>query len=294
MRRIACGLTACVVGLALTGPARGLDGPPAEDPEKVKKVDAILAEWERKSAAITQVDATFTRVDLKSGAFKSKTEYEGHALLKASNLARLDVKKVAPEDNAKKTFHMRVVCTGAEVVQYDGETRMMYVFPLPKERESEKNEAARAWIFTLLFRWTFYVEHGGPIGFLRPQKAGALKERYQVEWIAESGRVFRLRFVPKGAVDRDLSSEILIDLNKQTFLPDALQNRTPNGKETQTYIFTTVKPNAPIDPANFEVREIEGWKVIRHPNAVALPELEEEPGPDAKGPESPGAGRGSG
>ena len=236
------------------------------DPAKIKKVNQILAEWERRSADVTQLDATFKRTDVKTGAFKKRADFEGRALLKAPNLACLDIKKLDPDDKTKKSFHERIVCTGTEVVQYDGETRRIVVYPLPKE---DRQRALQE----------------GPLPFLFNMKVDEVKKRYKIFLLAQGAKAYRLQIIPLEEIDRDAFSLALIDLNKTTFLPDALQLHSPNGKETQTYVFTgapglAVKPNAPIEPKNFQKLLIPNWKVVENPPAD---------GPGAAAPGDPNA-----
>jgi len=245
---------------------------PEDDPEKAEKVEKILAKWEGVSAGITQLDATFRRVDLKTGAFKGRLDFEGRALLKAPNLACLDVKKVDPEDRTKKTFHERILCTGAEVVQYDGEAHLINVYPLPKE---DRQRALQE----------------GPLPFLFNMKAAQVKKRYHIFLMDEGAAAYRLKIIPLEDIDRDAFSLAVMDLNKKTFLPDVLQLHSPNGKERQTYYFTgpglALKPNAPIEPRNFQMEKNPKWKVVVNPERGAAPAdkgVAEQPDAEARQP----------
>ena len=221
------------------------------DPEKARKVEALLAQWELKSKEITKLDATFRRVN-RDDIWKRVTEFEGRALLQSPNLACLDIKKLDPEDKTKKTFHERIICTGEEVVQYDGSTRQIIVYPLPQQ---ERQRALQE----------------GPLPFLFDMKSEEVKRRYEIHLLADSPKVYRLRIVPLEDVDRDAFSEAIIDLNKLTFLPDALQLHAPSGKETQTYIFTSIAKNVAIEPKNFQRLTIPGWKVVVNPDGQGRP-----------------------
>ena len=55
MRQISGWMTALFVGFGSFSPTFGLDAPPAGDAEQAGKVEAILAEWERRSADVTNV-----------------------------------------------------------------------------------------------------------------------------------------------------------------------------------------------------------------------------------------------
>ena len=300
MRRIPGLLAVCVVGLGVTGPALGLDAPPAADPEKTRKVDAILAEWEHMNAPVTQLDATFKRVDLKTGAFKGKAEYEGRFLFKDPNLAAYDVRKLDPETPGRSAFHERCLWTGEEFIRFDGGTRIITIIPTKDvarraevearaKVEKPKGPLAGLFDFRALEMVMASADWHPAASFLIHVKAGAFKSRYSVALMAEGARVYRLRVVPRGEVDKQVFSMAMIDLNKRTYLPDAILLHSPNGKETMSFAFSSIKPNGPIKPANFQFREVEGWKVLRHPAAAARAEPEAEPLPGAKGPEQTGA-----
>jgi len=293
MRRIPGCMMVCVVGLGFTGLARGLDAPLAGDPEKARKVGAILAEWERKNAPITRLDATFKLVDVGNGSFKRKTEYEGRFLFKDPNLASYEVRKLDPEAPGRPASHERCLWTGDEFVQIDEMGKTINIFPTkglaraagvdakPKV-EKRKNLFAGLFDFRALALTMAFADWHPAVSFLIHMKAEAFQSRYSVALMAESPKVYRLRVVPKGEVDRLAFSSALIDLNKQTYLPDAIQLLSPDGWQTQTYRILAIKPNAPIDDANFKVREPVGWKVIRNPDPG-------EPGPHARGLKPPEA-----
>ena len=235
-------------GVPARRPAQAAGVPKAVvDPAQARKVDDLLAEWEKRSAKIQMLDATFTRTDVKGGPFKGRTDYEGRALLKAPNLACLNLSKIDPENKAKTTFFQRIICTGDEVVQLDGETKTVTVFPLPK---NEQQKALQE----------------GPLPFLFDMKAAQVKERYIIELEQEGAKAYRLQIIPRQDIDRDAFSMARIDLNKATFLPDNLQLIDPNGKESQTYKFKDVSANKEIAVRNFQRgKPPAGWKVVMNP-----------------------------
>ncbi len=224
-----------------------------QDPNKVQKLNAILEQWEEKSTSISQLDTTFRRVDINR-PYKTKTVYEGRALLKAPNLACLNIEKVDPNPNAqvKKKFHERILCTGEDVVQYDGPTKQIVVYPLDK---GQKQRALQQ----------------GPLPFLFDMKAAAVKKRYLMELVGEQPNSFRIKITPKEEIDREAFAEALLDLNRETFLPDDLMLTSPNEKETQTYHFGSIKTNVKIAQVNFVLNKPEGWKVVRNPDPGAKP-----------------------
>lgn len=227
--------------------ARGnAEAPPlVEDPEKARELDAILKKWEEKSATITQLDATFQRVDTNL-AFKKTKKYEGRALLKAPNLACLNLDEINPDAQVPKKFHERILCTGDDVVQYDGKARQIIIYPLDK---GQKQRALQQ----------------GPLPFLFDMKVADVKKRYQMTLMIKGRDAYRIKIVPKEEIDRDAFAEALLDLNRQTFLPDALLLTSPNEKDTQTYRFTKISTDKPVADDNFKLKKIEGWKIVRNP-----------------------------
>ena len=246
-------------GAAATTKPKAAPRPAAEappivvDPEKVRKLEGILKQWEKESATITQLDATFKRTDRKLG-FKTLSQFEGRALLKSPNLACLNLEKVdaGPEAQVKTHFHERILCTGDDVVQYDGATKQIIIYPLGK---GEQQRALQQ----------------GPLPFLFNMKAAEVKARYNMELMLEGRDAYRIKIAPKEEIDRDAFAEALLDLDRQTFLPRALMLTSPNEKETQTYVFKAIETEKKVDPANFKFQKIEGWKVVRNPDPNARP-----------------------
>ena len=84
--------------------------------------------------------------------------------------------------------------------------------------------------------------------------------------------------------DQSVFSKAFLQLNKKTFLPDRLVLISPNGKDTQDYVFNEVLPNGAINPAFFRGVKIAGWKEIYNP----APDQMQGP---RKGADQPAIGR---
>jgi TIGR03009 family protein len=286
MRRIVGMTWAWVVGIGLASPVLGQQAPatrkdvapaapagapaagppkPAPDPAAQKKMDQLLALWEKQSAKVKTLDATFDRVD-ESKVWDDVTHYKGRALLKSPNLACLNLERV-DADAKKTTFQERVICTGKDVWQYDGASRQITVYHLdPNQQQGALQQ--------------------GPLPFLFDMRVAEVKAQFDLVLAAENDQTYRIQIWPKQPADRGQFSVAVVDLNKQKFLPDALHLLSPNGKDMQRYYFTTGKitvgkiaidaagkivPNAPINEVNFEGKPWPNWKVVVNPQNQAQP-----------------------
>ena len=248
MRHPSIWMAALSLAAAIAPPTPAADRPsPA-----AQRVDAILARWERESGAVTQLDAAFRRKDTDH-IFRRITEFDGRALLKAPDLAWLDLRSRDP--NAPKLpIQERFISTGSEVVQYDGSVRQVLIYPMPKQ---DRPAALK----------------NGPVLFLFRMKADDLKARFGVFLDGDSADSYRLRIVPRAAADRADFAEALVTLNKTTFLPSLLTLTSANGKQSQTFTFTAIKVNAPIDDAYFRRAVPAGWNVVVNPAPAPQPAM---------------------
>ncbi len=255
-------------------PAPKVETPPvAHDLEEAKTLDALLKEWERRSAEIRELDASFRRVDRKLGV-KGVTNFEGRALLKGANLSCFHIDKVEqnpnPEGSPRKHFQERVIRAGNEVVKYDGVGRQIVFYP---ESFPARNGTPRR----------------GPLPFLFGVKAEELRAKYRVRLRNEGRDAYRVEFSPRaslgvgelgngtrlllgflpwGGVDGEFSRAV-VDLSRDTWLPNALMIVSADGGGTQTYVFKEIKANATVAADNFRIRNLAGWAVVRPPTFLS-------------------------
>jgi hypothetical protein len=263
-------------GRAAQAPEAGQGGAVAEPPAAAvpqTRMDALLAQWEQVSLQNETLYARFTRTD-RSPALVVPREFKGQALLRKPNLACLDFHEVVP-DKPKPVFEQRIVCSGDRVYQFLGSTKQVFVYHLA---EDEKRRS---------------VEEG-PLPFLFNMRVARAKQRYVWELVkeqeAEPARpaaegqpkraakpaAYIIRITPREAIDREEFRMALIMLNKETFLPEALQLHAPNGKDTKTFTFRDVERNGTQNPAsnlnNFDGEKMaekfreQGYKVIVNPD----------------------------
>jgi len=226
---------------------------PEEVAAKLAAMENVLALWEAQSKKLTALDAAFTRID-KSLGWGNQEEYRGRAYLQSPNLACLHLQEVVqPMKAGEKPSlkeHERIVCTGKEVLQYDYTTKQIFRFPLDKrERKRALPE--------------------GPLPFLFSMKAAEAKQAYDMSLMNETAEAYLINIKPHQRANKTVFSKAFIQLNKATLLPDRLVLVSPNGKDTQDYVFTGVQANGRINAEFFMARAIEGWKLIDNPQQDA-------------------------
>ena len=199
-------------------------------------MEQLLTLWEKQSARLKSLDVKFKRVD-HSPAWGDNELYEGRAMLQSPNLAWLDFKKVGVDKQNKPTLvpHERIVCTGKEVWQYHSPTRQIFIFPLEKQQQQRALEE-------------------GPLPFLFNMRADEAKKRYQMSLIAENAATYMVTVIPLLEIDKESFSKAIIQLDRKYLLPTNIVLIAPDGKSTQDYKFSDVKPNAVVDARNFDLQ----------------------------------------
>jgi TIGR03009 family protein len=210
-----------------------------------KEMDDLLADWEKRSAQIKTLRATFTRSDKEAVAGVTRN-FRGEAELKAPDLAYLDFREYV-KPNELNAIHERIVCTGQEVLQYVAETKQIFVFPLAKQEKQR-------------------IMEEGPLPFLFNMKVQEAKRRYRMQLLkAQNPNQYLIHIIPLQEMDKKGFKEALVLLNKETFLPDAIKMTGPNGKDTQTFKFLGIHVNQPVDESKFKAVAFRGWKVVVNP-----------------------------
>lgn len=261
--------TALILIVGLVSTAHGqAPAPPRVPPaaaakaQKQKQLDAILREWEQRSAERATINAQFNRRDVSK--VWGNTEYQGQASLQRPDLARLEMRKVDREKNPPVFVpHEEIICTGKHVLQYMHETRQIFVFPLAKEERQRALDE-------------------GPLPFLFNTRADDLKRRYDLSLRDENKTVYLLAVTPLLAADQDSCSKAFIWLNRATLLPDKLMLVAPNEQDTREYTFTVIRENEKLDPDKFVGRKPRGWTVVQNPAAP------QAPAPNRAGAPAPG------
>lgn len=277
MRRICTAATITLAALALDSaataqpmaPARPRTRPMAKaDPAKVAKMEAVLREWAARSAEVKTLDAKFERIDRKPLWDNGKpTTYRGRALLQSPNKACINIEKIVPPDKkgVDTEFYERIVCTGKDVFHYTAATTQIFVYPL--------DAAVRG-----------HALEEGPLPFLFDMRVDEAKRRYHMTYNGEDDIQFNITIEPLQAIDRENFTLAKIYLNKKTYLPDSLVLNHPNGKDTESYLFSTIERNKEIRPSNFAGGDWgKPWKLVR---ADAQPDRDPRPAAGAPGPQA--------
>ncbi|HEU5116296.1 MAG TPA: hypothetical protein VFT74_06410, partial [Isosphaeraceae bacterium] len=121
------------------------------------------------------------------------------------------------------------------VYHFYAPSKEVFVYPLDKDQRKRSIEE-------------------GPLPFLFNMKSADAKRRYFIELLQKKttkdgspGAIIRI--VPRIDIDQSEFSQAIVLLNLKTFLPEALQLYSPNGKDTKTYIFSKVERNGENNPA---------------------------------------------
>lgn len=211
-------------------------------------MERLLNLWEKQSARLKSLDVKFKRVD-HSPAWGDNELYEGRAMLESPNLAWLDFKKVGVDKQNRPALvpHERIVCTGKEVWQYHSPTLQIFIFPLEREQQQRALEE-------------------GPLPFLFNMRAGEAKKRYRMSLVSENAATYVVSVIPLLDIDKESFSTAIIQLDRKYLLPTNIVLFAPDGKSTQDYKFSDVKPNAVVPAANFDCKPLgPPWKMVRNP-----------------------------
>ncbi len=228
-------------------------------------MESILQQWEKRSQLDKTLYAEFTRTDKTNvPGFNDVVKYKGVALLQTPNLACIEFRAVLDKQGnelPKPVFHERIVSTGNDIYHFYAPSKEVFVYPLDKDQQKHPIEE-------------------GPLPFLFNMRSEDAKRRYYIELLQkrptknnEPGAIIRI--VPRINIDQSEFSQAIVLLNLQTFLPEALQLYSPNGKDTKTYVFSKVEHNgannAATRPNNYngsmmaQMFRKSGYKVLVNP-----------------------------
>ncbi len=215
--------------------------PRGVDPAAAQEMETILQQWEQRSSLDKTLYAEFTRTDKTTtpGFADDLIKFQGVALLQSPNLACIEFKRVQVDAKGQTLpnppFHERIVCTGNDVYHFYAPSKEVFVYPLDKDQRKRSIEE-------------------GPLPFLFNMKSADAKRRYYIELLQKKptkdgspGAIIRI--VPRIDIDQSEFSQAIVLLNLKTFLPEALQLYSPNGKDTKTYIFSKVERNGENNPS---------------------------------------------
>ena len=236
---------------AATSP--GVVQAPAADPATQAELDAILGRWEQTSGKIETLYAAFEQVD-EQAIMGVKDHYRGVAYLHRPNLVVLQLEKKSVEgDEAKYSFVNRIIATGTEVIDFDGEARQVTIYPMPEDASERALEE-------------------GPLPFLFRMNVEAFKARYSATLMESQPGTHRIAIYPRHQVDRDAFSVAVLILDAQTLQPKSIHTLASNGKDKQNYYIKDFRGNVSIPPETFtwndqKARDAQkdGWRIVKNP-----------------------------
>ena len=260
---------------APTRPAATLD-PAARQAQAATEARArndmnlLLDEWEKQSAKVKSLQVVFERTD-KSIKWGDKVS-QGTAILKSPDLACLEFKRAIPDSDGRprlklnangqkaidveKEPYQRIVCTGKEVLQYEWDEKVLYIYPLDKEARQKALQQ-------------------GPLPFLFNMKAAEARRRYTMTLIPDprSPQEYCIKVVPNEEIDKKDFKQAVVWLDKEQFQPSRLVLHPVGDKDLQEFRFTLIAPNKPISDDYFAVVIPTDWKVERNenPNGTGAP-----------------------
>ena len=197
------------------------------------ELEAILLEWERRSAQIKSLKGKHTR-KVFNLVFEVEKRAEGKFFLETPDKGRIDLtgveikKNTVSERKGKSGKLFRVesdssqkwICTGEELVMVNDEDKSYDIQPLPKE-----------------LRGTNIVK--GPLPFLFGIKAEDAKQRFQLSLSDKNTdpTVHAILVVPLLHDDKQNYKIAKILLDKKTFLPRSVLLLDPTGSLQTEYTF---------------------------------------------------------
>jgi TIGR03009 family protein len=237
--------------------------------EEAAGIGEILAAWERRSSQIRALSARFTRTDHAAITHRDR-EYAGEVIWKDSGRAVLDSEEVGSKDRPRS--RERILWTGREIWHYTGETRQIMVFRLEQLDDYQRfRGAVKDSLIGRLFKHQlddiFYdfgiPEDFPPLPFLVGLKSGAARRRFTFDLLPSPDPKHHLiRAVPRERALKESYSQVLILLDKERSLPDALTYMMGrNGKDTRRYTFLDLRLNPTIEDAKFAPERIKGWEL---------------------------------
>jgi TIGR03009 family protein len=253
-------LCAATVGLAQPGapgtPGAGL--PPAVPPARTAdpKLDAYLAEWEKKMASVSNM---ITEVSLKrtDQVFKKEREYKGSVACMKPNYAVLRL-----EYNGDAKDYEAYLCDGKAVYVYMGKDKTITEFKLPQNKAGVDNLM---------------------LDFLAGMKARDVKERFDITLFKTDEHYIYLDIKPLRAADQREFAHLRLALygpgtatKDVAYLPAQVFMLKPSG-DSEMWKFSNSRTDVPgVEPKLFAFKKIDGWTFNQGPGQPV--------GAPAKGP----------
>jgi TIGR03009 family protein len=250
------------------------------DPPLDPAVEKHLSEWEKATAAATNVRTDFT-LTRKEAVFHREQKYTGSALCMKSHFVRLRLNAASDPDD-----YEAYISNGRVFYEYNGLAKTVTEIQLanPKEVGPPPPEEVGPplpvppWWQRLIESIAFVIHDHPPLLLLRGTTAAALKIRFDIRLVKDDQYYVYLDLSPRTAAEKAGYERVRVALAKPTansqlppYAPAQVWLRRPSGAE-EMWSFTGVRRDVPgVEEKHFEYVEIPGFELKRAPARPAKP-----------------------
>jgi hypothetical protein len=205
--------------------------------DQAGRLNSILEQWHRQSAARTAYDVRFTLLG-RSPAWGDKP-YSGRVVLALGGRALYEAVRIDTEGKPAGEAD-RMVWTNQAFHVLQPDKRMHIVWPNTAEYRGRL--PAR---LALPFLWRVNVAQ--------------LQARYSVTLIKEDADAYVLSFVPLTEAGRSSFTKAYLQLERNTFLPRRYLWVEPDGRSQKDFRLTESRINQPVSDDLFSTHHEKGW-----------------------------------
>ena len=217
----------------------------------------MLEIWERESGNIKTFKCPFERLEYDAvfgpGGNIPKSKSEGHLRYAKPDKGMFRIDEIRYYDAESREWKPREndpgehwVCDGASVYEYNAAKKQLIVRELPPDQ-----------------RGTAIAD--GPLPFLFGAKRKKLRQRYFMRITQVTDSQIWLVAYPRTARDAASYRYVELILDREKFLPAALQVYLPGGKSRTVYVFGDARINDPLSMFGgvfLKPRTPLGWKKV--------------------------------
>jgi hypothetical protein len=204
------------------------------------RLDRIIEEWHRRSAAHASLDVRFALRE-RDSRWSEDVSGIGRIVLTSGGrmLVELDRGIGGAHDEE------RIIWGEDSVHQFISKTKTHIAWSIAAEDQGRLPA-----FLALPFCWKLNVE--------------SLKSRFRVELVAEQRpTTCLLRFTPLTPIGRETLSKAYVELDRSTYLPRRYVLISPNGRSTRDFCVTEAQCDQPHPEQFWRIPDDRGWKVTR-------------------------------